>query len=75
MLNDATEAGSTISIYGGSTLLGITLVQSNDSWSFTPTAPLVNGSHAFTATATDATGNTSGAATGFSVVVDITVPA
>lgn len=73
-LNGTAEAGSTISIYDGSTLLGTALVQSNNSWSFTPTTPLANGSHTFTVTATDAAGNTSGATAGFSVVVDTTAP-
>ncbi|WOR27369.1 Ig-like domain-containing protein [Citrobacter braakii] len=73
-LNGTAEAGSTVSIYDGSTLLGTALVQSNNSWSFTPTTPLTNGSHTFTVTATDAAGNTSGATAGFSVVVDTTAP-
>jgi VCBS repeat-containing protein len=74
-LNGTAEAGSTVSIYDGSTLLGTALVQSNNSWSFTPTAPLANGTHTFTVTATDAAGNTSGATVSFSVVVDTTAPA
>ncbi|HCW0181164.1 TPA: BapA prefix-like domain-containing protein [Citrobacter freundii] len=74
-LNGTAEAGSTVSIYDGSTLLGTALVQSNNSWSFTPTTPLANGSHTFTVTATDAAGNTSGATAGFNVVVDTTAPA
>ncbi|BBV29645.1 BapA/Bap/LapF family large adhesin [Citrobacter werkmanii] len=73
-LNGTAEAGSTVSIYDGSTLLGTALVQSNNSWSFTPTTPLASGSHTFTVTATDAAGNTSGATAGFSVVVDTTAP-
>ncbi|MDM3289158.1 Ig-like domain-containing protein [Citrobacter sp. Ce105] len=73
-LNGTAEAGSTVSIYDGSTLLGTAVVQSNNSWSFTPTTPLANGSHTFTVTATDAAGNTSGATPGFSVVVDTTAP-
>ncbi|HHG9063051.1 TPA: BapA/Bap/LapF family large adhesin, partial [Citrobacter freundii] len=73
-LSGTAEAGSTVSIYDGSTLLGTALVQSNNSWSFTPTTPLGNGSHTFTVTATDVAGNTSGATAGFSVVVDTTPP-
>ncbi|SUX71785.1 large repetitive protein [Citrobacter freundii] len=73
-LNGTAEAGSTVSIYDGSTLLGTALVQSDNSWSFTPTTPLTNGSHTLTVTATDAAGNTSGATAGFSVVVDTTAP-
>ncbi|EMF0720256.1 BapA prefix-like domain-containing protein [Citrobacter freundii] len=73
-LNGTGEAGSTVSIYDGSTLLGTALVQSNNSWSFTPGSPLANGVHTFTVTATDAAGNPSGATTGFTVVVDTTAP-
>lgn len=74
-LNGTAEAGSTVSIYDGNTLLGTALVQSNNSWTFTPTTPLATGSHTFTVTATDAAGNTSGATTGFTVVVDTAAPA
>ena len=74
-LNGTAEAGSTVSIYDGNTLLGTALVQSNNSWTFTPTTPLATGSHTFTVTATDAAGNTSGATPGFTVVVDTAAPA
>lgn len=74
-LNGTAEAGSTVSIYDGNTLLGTALVQSNNSWTFTPTTPLATGPHTFTVTATDVAGNTSGATPGFTVVVDTTAPA
>lgn len=73
-LNGTAEAGSTVNIYDGSTLLGTALVQSNNSWSFTPTTPLGYGSHTFTVTATDPAGNTSGATAGFTINVDTTAP-
>ncbi|ATF48494.1 large repetitive protein [Citrobacter werkmanii] len=73
-LNGTAEAGSTVNIYDGSTLLGTALVQSNNSWSFTPTTPLGNGSHTFTVTATDPAGNTSGATAGFTINVDTIAP-
>jgi hypothetical protein len=52
------EAGSTIKLYDGSTLLGTTHVASDGDWSFT-TSALSPGAHAFAASATDAAGNTS----------------
>ncbi|WP_167771910.1 Ig-like domain-containing protein [Bradyrhizobium frederickii] len=52
------EAGSSIKLYEGTTLLGTTTVGSDGDWSVT-TPNLKHGSHTFTATATDAAGNTS----------------
>lgn len=52
------EAGSLIKLYEGATLLGTTTVASDGDWSVT-TPNLKHGSHTFTATATDAAGNTS----------------
>ncbi|WP_156952374.1 Ig-like domain-containing protein [Bradyrhizobium sp. WSM1743] len=52
------EAGSSIKLYEGSTLLGTATVASDGDWSVT-TPNLKHGSHIFTATATDAAGNTS----------------
>ena len=52
------EAGSLIKLYEGTTLLGTATVASDGDWSVT-TPNLKHGSHTFTATATDAAGNTS----------------
>ncbi|MGY4286404.1 hypothetical protein ACVWXO_005624 [Bradyrhizobium sp. LM2.7] len=52
------EAGSSIKLYEGTTLLGTATVASDGDWSVT-TPNLKHGSHTFTATATDAAGNTS----------------
>ncbi|WP_197087343.1 MULTISPECIES: Ig-like domain-containing protein [unclassified Bradyrhizobium] len=52
------EAGSSIKLYEGTTLLGTATVASDGDWSVT-TSNLKHGSHTFTATATDAAGNTS----------------
>lgn len=52
------EAGSSIKLYEGATLLGTATVASDGDWSVT-TPNLKHGSHTFTATATDAAGNTS----------------
>lgn len=56
------EAGSTVTIYDGSTLLGTATV-SGGAWNFTPTASLTNGTHNFTFTVTDAAGNVSAVST------------
>lgn len=52
------EAGSLIKLYEGTTLLGTATVANDGDWSVT-TPNLKHGSHTFTATATDAAGNTS----------------
>ncbi|HXF87893.1 MAG TPA: Ig-like domain-containing protein, partial [Xanthobacteraceae bacterium] len=80
--NDATptlsgtgEANSIISIYDGLTLLGTTVATAGGTWSFTPAAPLADGDYVFTATATDAAGNTSEPSADFNVTVDTGTPA
>ncbi|MCU6668731.1 Ig-like domain-containing protein [Enterobacteriaceae bacterium H4N4] len=73
-LTGTAEAGATVSIYDGATLLGTALVAANNSWTFTPTTALGNGPHTLTVTATDAVGNASGATTGFTINVDATPP-
>jgi hypothetical protein len=52
------EANSTIKVYDGATLLGSTTANGSGAWTYT-TAALNEGAHNFTATATDAAGNTS----------------
>lgn len=72
-LTGTAEAGSTVSIYDGSTLLGTT-VATGGTWTFTPGTALADGSHTLTVTATDAGGNISQPTTGFTIVVDATAP-
>ncbi|QPF90257.1 Ig-like domain-containing protein [Bradyrhizobium commune] len=59
VVSGTAEAGSTIKLYEGSTLLGTAVTASNGAWSVT-TSALTHGAHAFTATATDVAGNVSG---------------
>ncbi|MEH4263971.1 BapA/Bap/LapF family prefix-like domain-containing protein, partial [Klebsiella aerogenes] len=66
LTNDATpalsgtaEAGSTVTIYDGSTVLGSVVADEDGHWSFTP-EPLGEGEHRFSTTVTDVAGNTSG---------------
>ena len=72
-LNGTAAASSTINVYDGSTLLGSAIANGSGAWSFN-TATLVDGNHAFTATATDSSGNTSAASTAMNVLVDTVAP-
>lgn len=73
-VNGTGEAGSTITIYNGSDVLGTTVVPSSGLWSFTPPAPLTDGTYVLTATATDPAGNPSGISTAWTINVDGTAP-
>jgi len=66
--------GDTITIYDNGTKLGTTLVQPDGTWTFTPTTPLVDGSHSITVTATDPAGNTSNPSTPLNFTVDTIAP-
>jgi len=57
-LNGTAEANSTVTVLEGTKALGTTAANSSGAWSFT-TPSLAEGKHDFTATATDAAGNTS----------------
>ena len=67
-------ANSTVRVYDGATLLGTVTANGSGAWSFT-TATLADGSHSFTATATDTAGNVSAASSALSVTVDAGAPA
>ncbi|QFZ83301.1 hypothetical protein GFK26_11270 [Variovorax paradoxus] len=69
------KADSTIKVYDGATLLGETIVKSDGTWSFTPTADLGEGAHAITATATDLAGNVSAATPAVNFTIDTIAPA
>jgi len=72
VLSGLAEAGGTVAIYEGTTLLGSVAVNDDGSWRFTPSA-LDDGTHTFTVTPTDAAGN-AGASAAISVVIDATAP-
>ncbi|PZX33955.1 putative secreted protein (type I secretion substrate), partial [Cupriavidus phytorum] len=75
-LSGTADAGSTISIYNGATLIGTTVADATTgAWSFTPTTPLTDGPYALTATATDAAGNVSAPTAAFNLTVDTAAPA
>ncbi|WP_230949076.1 Ig-like domain-containing protein, partial [Burkholderia diffusa] len=69
------EAGSTVSVYDGTTLLGTTTTDASGNWTFTPNARLGEGAHAITVTATDTAGNVSAPSTAFDLTIDTTAPA
>ncbi len=78
-LNDATpalsgtaEAGATVTIYDGSTVLGTAVADEDGHWRFTPD-PLGEGEHRLSTTVTDVAGNTSGHSPDFVLTVDTTV--
>ena len=73
MLTGAAEANCTVKVYDGTTLLGSAITNGSGAWSYT-TSPLANGPHAFTATATDAAGNTSLASQPVDPIVGTVVP-
>ncbi|WP_058959341.1 Ig-like domain-containing protein, partial [Type-E symbiont of Plautia stali] len=72
-LTGTAEAGATVSIYDGSTLLGTVVVGADGNWSFTSPA-LAEGQHSFTTTVTDAAGNTSGSSDPITFIVDTVAP-
>ncbi|MDW9652891.1 type I secretion C-terminal target domain-containing protein [Sinorhizobium meliloti] len=75
-LSGTAEAGSLVTIYDGTTPIGSVTADASGNWSFTPaaTAPLSDGAHSLTATATDAAGLTSGPSAPLSFTVDTTSP-
>ena len=68
------EANSTVKAYEGTTLLGTTSANGSGAWSFT-TGSLSTGNHEFTATSTDAAGNTSALSQPIDPVIGSNVPA
>ncbi|MFJ3458459.1 BapA/Bap/LapF family large adhesin [Scandinavium goeteborgense] len=68
------EAGSTITLYNGATVLGTAIVNGAGNWTFTPTTALTSGTWNITATATDAAGNTGPASDIRSFTVDTGAP-
>ncbi|WP_432700889.1 Ig-like domain-containing protein [Kluyvera cryocrescens] len=66
------EAGSTVNIYDGETLIGSATIDNLGIWSFTPDAPLADGDHVFTARIMDAAGNESGSTDKFNLNINTT---
>ena len=73
LLSGTNEAGATVKVYNGASLLGNATV-SGTTWSYTAT--VVDGTtYQFNASATDAAGNTSAVTSNFAVIGDTTPPA
>ncbi len=70
-LEGTTEAGSTVDVLKGGTSIGAAIV-SGTGWTFAVT--LTDGANAFTATASDATGNRSDATAAVNITLDTAAP-
>ncbi|TLU61263.1 BapA prefix-like domain-containing protein [Enterobacter sp. MF024] len=68
------EAGSTITLYDNGKNIGSTVVNSDGSWTFTPTSDLAEGLHQITASATDPAGNTGPDSEDFILTIDTIAP-
>ncbi|HAS1475139.1 TPA: BapA prefix-like domain-containing protein [Enterobacter bugandensis] len=73
-LSGTAEAGSTVTIYDGGVAIGTALVDSNGTWTFTPSTDLTESTHQITVRATDAAGNLGPASPVFTLTVDLTPP-
>ncbi|SDH13643.1 MULTISPECIES: Ig-like domain-containing protein [unclassified Duganella] len=71
-LGGKAEAGASIAIYDGATLLGSTLADDAGNWTFQPAQALADGVHSFTVKATDVAGNVSAASAALAVTIDST---
>jgi len=74
VLGGASEANSVVKVYDGTMLLGSTVTNGSGAWTF-DTGTLANGLHNFTASATDAAGNTSSVSSTLDVNVDTSLSA
>lgn len=73
-LNGTATANATVTVYENGQPVGTVQADGAGAWSFTPSAPLGNGSHTWTATVTDAAGNVSPTSPGFTLIVDTAAP-
>jgi len=72
-LSGLSSAGSTVQVYDGDTLLGESLADSQGIFTFTPSAPLADGMHAFSAVA-ELDGSTSLPSKALSYYLDSSLP-
>jgi hypothetical protein len=69
------EAGDTVTLFSGTTVVGTGMVGTNGTFDIPTTAAFADGMHTFTATQTDAAALTSAPSPAFTVNVDPTAPA
>jgi len=67
-------AGDTITVYNGSQVVGKTTLNSDGTWSFTPSPALADGNYTFTVTNTNSAGQESDRSGSFTVTIDSTAP-
>jgi hypothetical protein len=72
-LTGTAQAGSTVTVYDGTTKLGTATSAADGTWSYT-LGVLANGTHSLTATATDSNGYTGPASNALSFTVDPLAP-
>ena len=68
-LTGTAEANSTVKLFDGTTQIGTAQADAKGNWTYLA-KDLADGKHAFTSTAVDAAGNTSGTSTALNVTVD-----
>ncbi|ACA17809.1 Cellulase [Methylobacterium sp. 4-46] len=70
------EKGAKVAIYmdGAATAQAIVTADATGAWSYTEASRLIDGTHSFVATATDAAGNTSVRSSAKSVIIDTVAP-
>jgi hypothetical protein len=69
------EAGATVTVSDGSTILGTVTVAANGTWTLPLTSQLTAGTHSLTATETDPAGNVSPVFATYPVVIETSAPA
>ena len=67
-------AGDTITIYNGTEVVGKTTLNSDGTWSFTPSPALADGNYTFTVTNTNSAGQESDRSGSFTLTIDSTAP-
>ena len=73
-VSGSAEAGSTVTLYDGGSLLGAVTAGSGGTWSYPVGVLAAGSSHSYTVTATDAAGNTSAASDALSFTVGASDP-